>query len=344
MTKNWLFRVVAGLAVAAIVGCGQSGTDQTSGGTGGGGENSNLTGSISIDGSSTVFPISQALAEMFMDENPGVKVTVNLSGTGAGFKKLIADEIDIAGASRPVEEGEFKSLKDKKIEFVEVPVAFDGLTVVVNPKNNWVDFLTVAELKKIWESGSTVKTWKDIRPTWPDRPIKLFGPGTDSGTFDYFTEAVCGKKGNSRADYTASEDDNQLVQGVAGEEFGLGYFGFAYYEQSMDKLKVVPIDGGKGAITPSKESIMDGSYQPLSRPLFLYVKRAALDRPEVSALLDFFFADPAKVVEAAKYIPFNPADYATIKGFVKEHSLGTRFMGAQSGNHISEALKVEPKN
>lgn len=341
MKSKWILGAAACVAAMFVVGCGQSAPDQTSGGGGGG---ANLSGTIAVDGSSTVFPISQALAEMFMDENSGVKVTVNLSGTGAGFKKLIANEIDIAGASRPVESEEFEKLKANKIEFVEVPVAFDGLTVVVNPKNTWVDHLTVAELKKIWESGSTVKTWKDIRPTWPDKPIKLFGPGTDSGTFDYFTEAICGKKGNSRADYTASEDDNQLVQGVAGEEFGLGYFGFAYYEQSMDKLKVVPIDGGSGPVTPSKESIMDGTYQPLSRPLFLYVKRAAIDRTEVSALLDFFFADPAKVVEAAKYIPFNPAEYDTVKKFVKEHSLGTRFMGSESGTHISEILKSDPKN
>lgn len=341
MIKNWVFGAAACIAASVIFGCGQSAPDQASGGGGG---NAKLSGAISMDGSSTVFPISQALAEMFMDENSGVKVTVNLSGTGAGFKKLIANEIDIAGASRPVESEEFEKLKGNKIEFVEVPVAFDGLTVVVNPKNTWVDHLTTAELKKIWEAGSTVKTWKDIRPTWPDQAIKLFGPGTDSGTFDYFTEAICGKKGNSRADYTASEDDNQLVQGVAGEEYGLGYFGFAYYEQSMDKLKVVPVDGGGGPITPSKEAIMDGTYQPLSRPLFLYVKKAAIDRPEVSALLDFFFADPAKVIEAAKYIPFNPGEYDTVKKFVKEHSLGTRFMGSESGTHISEILKSEPKN
>lgn len=275
---------------------------------------SDLRGTVRLDGSSTVSPISEAVAEEFGRVHPRVRVTVGVSGTGGGFKKFGAGEIDINSASRSIKPDEIALAKKNGIEYIELPVAFDGIAVVVNPQNTWVDKLTVAELKKIWQPGSKVKTWKDVRPTWPEEPIRLYGPGTDSGTFDYFTEVVNGKSHVSRADYTRSEDDNMLVLGVAGDKGALGYFGFAFYEQNMKKLKVVPIDGGKGkAVVPTFETIKEGSYAPLSRALHIYVAKKAALRKEVSEFVTFYLDNAAILAKEVGYVPMPRANYTEAK-------------------------------
>lgn len=260
-----------------------------------------LAGAVKIDGSSTVFPITEAVAEEFKKVQPGVNVTVGISGTGGGFKKFTAGETDISNASRPIKDNEKKMAEEKKIEYIEFPVAYDGISVVVNKQNTWVDKLTVQELKKIWEPGSKVKKWSEVRPGWPDVDIKLYGPGTDSGTFDYFTEAINGKEKACRTDFTPSEDDNVLVQGVAGDKGALGYFGYAYYAENKDKLKVVPIDAGKGPVTPEDKTINDGTYKPLSRPIFIYVSKASLQRPEVREFVKFYLTSAPKLVQQVGY-------------------------------------------
>jgi len=237
-----------------------------------GGTPASTSGEIKIDGSSTVLPISEAVAEEFKKENAALNVSVGKSGTGGGFKKFIAKEIDIADASRPIEQKEFDAATAAGFQFIELPVAYDGLSIVVNPKNTWAADLTVEELKKIWAGGSRISNWKDVRAGFPDKPLKLYGPGTDSGTFDYFTEAICGKKGDSRADYTASEDDNTLVTGVAGDEGALGYFGFVYAEDDKDTIKLLAVaNTGRSLVLPSPPTISSSEYAPLSRPLYLYV-------------------------------------------------------------------------
>ena len=228
---------------------------------------------VQIDGSSTVFPVTEAVAEEFQKANKGkVKVTVGISGTGGGFKKFCRGETDISDASRPILKQEMEACKGAGIEYIELPVAFDALTVIVNPKNEWASSMTVAELKKIWEPAAQGKLtkWNQVRSNWPDAPLKLFGAGADSGTFDYFTEAITGKAKSSRGDFTASEDDNVLVQGVANDRHALGFFGFAYYAENKGKLKAVAIDNGKGAVVPSEKTVLDGTYQPLSRPIYIY--------------------------------------------------------------------------
>lgn len=286
-----------------------------------------LSGKVAIDGSSTVYPISAAVAEEFQIENPGVRVTVAFSGTGGGFKKFCATgahTTDANDASRPIkstdkpgadgkpgtaddELSEATLCKNAGVDPVELKVAYDGLSIVVNPANTWVDCLTTAELKAMWDQDSTVKTWADVRAGWPAQDIELFGPGADSGTFDYFTEVINGEAKRSRADYTPSEDDNALVQGVAGDDNGLGYFGFAYYEENTDKLKLVPVDGGNGCVTPSIETIKDGSYAPLSRPLFIYPSTQALARPEVAAFFTYYLDNVNAFVEEVGYVAL-PAD------------------------------------
>ena len=272
-----------------------------------------MAGTVRIDGSSTVLPISEAIAEEFLTVAPQVRVSVGSSGTGGGFKKFMANEIDINDASRPVKAEEVEMGKTAGIEYLEIEVAYDGLSIVVNPANTWVDYLTVAELKKIWEPGSTVDSWNDVRAEWPDQPLRLYGAGTDSGTFDYFTETVMGEAGASRPDYTASEDDNILVQGVAGDEGALGFFGFAYYEASASQLKLVPVDGGTGPIAPSMQTISDGTYSPLSRPLFIYINKASSARPEVRSFVEFYLDTAATIAADVGYVPL-PADmYAADK-------------------------------
>ncbi|MFZ5645724.1 MAG: PstS family phosphate ABC transporter substrate-binding protein [Bacillota bacterium] len=292
MKKNLVILLVLFSLIVTAAGCGSNKE----------GSGNGLNGTIKIDGSSTVFPISEAVAEEFKKANPGVNITVGISGTGGGFKKFAAGETDISDASRPIKDNEKQKALENKIEYIEIPVAYDGLSVVINKENTWVDKLTTEELKKIWEPGSTVKKWNQVRPDWPDIEIKLYGPGTDSGTFDYFTEAINGKEKASRSDYTPSEDDNVLVQGVAGDKGALGYFGFAYYIENKDKLKIVPIDAGKGAIAPEEKTINDGTYKPLSRPIFIYVSKASLQRPEVKEFIKYYLTEGPKLIPQVGYI------------------------------------------
>ncbi len=266
-----------------------------------------LSGTVTIDGSSTVAPITEAVAEEFQKVNQGVKVTVAIAGTGGGFKKFCNGETDMNDASRPIKDEEKAACTAKGVEYVELQVAIDGLSVLVNPQNTWVDCLTTAELKKIWDQGSTVKQWSDVRAGFPAEPINLFGPGADSGTFDYFTEVINGKAKQSRADYTQSEDDNALVTGIAGDKDALGYFGFAYFEANKDKLRLVPVDSGKGCVTPSLETIANGTYTPLSRPLFIYPSKSGLKRPEVAAFVKYFLDNVNSFVDEVGYIEA-PAD------------------------------------
>jgi phosphate transport system substrate-binding protein len=304
LKKGLILSSAFALAFGALVGCG--GGKQAGTGTE---VKKELTGTIKIDGSSTVFPISQAVAEEFMKENPGVKVTVAESGTGGGFKKMAAGEIDIADASRTIKDDEKSAAAAKGIEPVEIPVAYDGIAVVVNKENKFVDSLKVEELKKIWEPNSKVKTWKDVRPEWPAEPIKLYGPGTASGTFDYFTKEIVGEEKKSRTDYTASEDDNVLVKGVEGDKGALGYFGFAYYLENKDQLKIVKIDAGKGAIEPTEKTIKDGTYAPLSRKIYIYPAKKALARPEVKAFVKFYLEMAKDMVKEVGYVPLPDSDY-----------------------------------
>ena len=268
-----------------------------------------LTSTIEIDGSSTVFPITQAVAEEFQKSHPDVRVNVGISGTGGGFKRFAAGETDISDASRPIKDSEAQTAADNGVEYVEFQVAIDGLSVVVNKDNTWVDYLTVEELDMIWNPNSTVFSWNDIREEWPDQPIHLYGPGTDSGTFDYFTEVVVGEVDASRADFTASEDDNVLVQGIAGDQYALGYFGYAYYFENTDTLKIVPIDSGSGPVTPSDATINAGQYTPLSRPLFIYVSKAALARAEVKSFVRFYMENAIQLVTEVGYTPYPSSVY-----------------------------------
>jgi phosphate transport system substrate-binding protein len=284
---------------------------------------------VKIDGSSTVYPISEAVAEEFQKKT-GVKVTVGESGTGGGFKKFCRGETDISDASRPISQKEMDACKEAGVQYIELPVAYDALTVVVNSKNDWVKSFTIEELNKMWTSGSSVKNWKQVNPAYPDKPLALFGPGTASGTFDYFTEAVNGKAKSSRSDYTPSEDDNVLVTGVAGNAGALAYFGYAYYEENKDKLRAVPIiaKGSTTAVMPSPEAVMNGTYQPLSRPLFIYVNAtAAAFKPEVKAFVNFYLQHAPKLVKEVKYVPLPADDYAVVTEHFKALKPGTGFGG-----------------
>ena len=273
-------------------------------------EQGGLSGTVRIDGSSTVFPITEAVAEEFQRLHPRVRVLVGISGTGGGFKKFCSGETDINDASRRIKQAEIDRAGRNKIEYLELAVAFDGLSVVVNPANSFVDYLSVAQLREIWHPGSTVKRWSDVRPAWPSRPITLYGPGHDSGTFDYFTKVINGKAQVCRADFTASEDDNVLVQGVAGDENALGFFGYAYYAHNKNKLKLVPIDGGNGQpVAPSEKTINNGSYAPLSRPIFIYVRKAALKRPPVREFVRFYLQNAPLLVKQVGYVPLPASAY-----------------------------------
>ena len=277
-------------------------------------ESPELTGKIRIDGSSTVFPISGGMAELYRGEAPKVKVIVNKSGSGSGFKMFYAKEIEVSDASRPIKEKEIKKCKEAGVEYLELEVAFDGLAVLVNKENSWVDGLSSEELKKLWEPAAegVVKTWADVREGWPAEEIKLFGPGTASGTFDYFTEAIVGKSGAIRSDYSPSEDDDVLVQGIAGDKNALGFFGLAYYEQNKDKLKLVPVNG----VSPNMETVKTGTYLPLSRPLFIYVSKESGAKPEVSSFVKFYLKNAAEVAKTVGYVPLPAADYtASLKKF-----------------------------
>jgi phosphate transport system substrate-binding protein len=310
--------LAAGAAAVLALGVAACGSDDNEGGgstSGGGSAESSgeqLSGNIRIDGSSTVFPFAQAAAELFSEEQPNVKVTVGEAGTGGGFEKFCAGETDISDASRPIkpdDDKEAPACEKAGIKYGQVQIANDGIAVVTN-KDLKVDCLTTDELKKLWNKGSKVQNLSEVKSGLPNTKLSLYGPGTDSGTFDFFTAEINGEEDVTREDYQASEDDNQLVQGVAGDAGGLGYFGFSYFEGNQDKLNLVGVDAGSGCVKPAKESIQDGSYKPLSRPLFMYPKAASLAKPHVKAFMDFVVANQEKIAEAAKIVPLT-AEQAT---------------------------------
>src|SRR5687768_2026823 len=303
---------------------------------------------VKIDGSSTVFPVTEAVAEDFQKANKQkVKVTVGISGTGGGFKKFCRGETDISNASRPILKAEMADCAKAGVEYYELPVAFDALTVGVNPKNTFIKQLTVAELKKMWEPGAQGKVtrWNQVNPQWPDAPMKLFGPGADSGTFDYFTEAVVGKSKSSRGDFTASEDDNVLVQGVSRDVNGLGYFGYAYYIENKDKLRAVPVVNDKGqAVEPSMDAVLKGSYTPLARPIFIYVNAKSLGKPEVKEFVEYYMTNGAALAKEVKYVPLPDSAYKTALQHVQKGKKGTVFGGtAEVGVTIDELLRREAR-
>lgn len=303
---------------------------------------------IKVDGSSTVYPITEAVAEQFSAANKDVKVTVGISGTGGGMKKFTRGETDVANASRPITKAEAEAAKAAGIEFVELPVAYDALTVVIHPANDWAKEMTVEDLKKIWspDSQGKVMKWSDVRPGWPDVPLKLYGPGADSGTFEYFTEATVGKAKSSRTDYTASEDDNVLVSGVSGDKGALGYFGLAYYMSNKEKVKAVAVVNpktGKGVL-PSVEAVESATYAPLSRPIFIYVKKASLAQPHVKKFVDFYLTKGPDLVEKVKYVPLPDKAYEIGLENVKNGKAGTVFGdGHTVGVSIEELMKKESK-
>ena len=277
-----------------------------------------LSGTIEIDGSSTVFPVSEAVAEEFHKIHPDVRVNVGVSGTGGGFKRFTVGETDISDASRPIKDSEAQAAADNRIEYYPLRVALDGLSVMVSPDNDFVVCLTTEQLKMIWEPGSTVSKWSDVDPSWPSKDIALYGPDTDSGTFDYFTEEVMGEAQLSRPDYTASADDNVLVQGIAGGKYSLGYFGFAYYQENQDKLNLLAVDSGNGCVLPTSESIENGTYSPLSRPLFIYVSKQSMERSEVKAFVEFYLDNAAELAQEVGYIKLGDAEYASNREAIKQ--------------------------
>jgi phosphate transport system substrate-binding protein len=297
---------------------------------------------ITVDGSSTVFPITEAVAQDFQAAHAGTRVTVGSSGTGGGFQKFCRNETDVSNASRPIKSTEADACAKAGIDFIELPIAYDGIAVVVNPKNTWATSITVAELKKLWEPAAQGKVarWNQIRAGWPDQEIHLFGAGVDSGTFDYFTEAIVGKEAASRGDYTSSEDDNVIVQGVSGDVNALGYFGYAYYEQNKDKLKIVPIDdqdekNGAGAIAPSPETVSNGTYRPLSRPVFIYPKVKALDRTEVKQFVDFYLDKGSTLAREVGYIALPQREMDLVKQRYTGRKTGTMFTGTDSHSQVT---------
>ena len=296
-----------------------------------------LKGQIAIDGSSTVYPITEAVAEEFGSEYRKVRVTVGISGTGGGFKRFVVGETDISDASRPIKKKEYDKASSNGVEFIELPVAYNGLSIVVNKNNTWCHDLTVDELKKIFLDGSTVKTWKDIRPQWPDVAVKIYAPGTDSGTFDYFKEVVAGKKGAIRADMSVSEDDNVLVRGVAGEKGGIGFFGCAYYFENQDKLKDVAISNGGKPILPTTQTIANGTYAPFSRPLFIYVNASHADKPEVTAFVNFYLDHAAELAEEVGYVRLPEALSERSRQNFLNRRTGTQFLD-ESGEKIHGPL------
>jgi phosphate transport system substrate-binding protein len=317
-----------------------------------GGAGTGEAGIIKIDGSSTVFPLTEAAAEEYQKSKQGrIKVTVGISGTGGGFKKFVRGETDISDASRPILKEEMEQAKANGIEYIELPVCFDALTVVVNPQNDWVSSMTVEDLKKIWEpeAQGKVTNWNQVRPEWPNAKITLFGAGSDSGTFDYFTEAIVGKAKASRGDYTASEDDNVLVQGIAGDKFALGYLPYAYYAPNTSKLKAVGIAWDKNSIKepvmPTLENVLAGTYNPLSRPLFIYVSRKSVDKPEIKEFVEFYLQNASKFATEVRYVQLPDSAYQMAMERFRGMQIGTGFGGVpEVGLHIDEILKRQPKS
>jgi phosphate transport system substrate-binding protein len=336
-------QVIPGISLAvaflALAGCG-------------GGSSSEGTApqqTLRVDGSSTVFPITEAVAEEFQKGQRNVRVTVGISGTGGGFQKFCRGETDISDASRPIKATEVEACAKGGVAFIELPIAYDGLAVVVNPKNDWVDHFTVAELKRLWEPAAEGKImrWSQVRTGWPDREVHLFGAGVDSGTFDYFTEAINGKEKASRGDYTSSEDDNVVVQGVAGDQDAVGYFGYAYYEENRDKLKLVPVDdsngdNGAGPIAPSPETVRGGTYRPLSRPLFIYVSQKALARPEVKSFVDFYLTKGRDLTREVGYVPLADREHALVVQRLSSSKTGSMYAKAgATGAPLEQLLAAQ---
>jgi phosphate transport system substrate-binding protein len=346
MKPRLTWAVVACAAVISLVACAKQ--DSGSRATDTQPTSSTLSGTIRIDGSSTVLPLSEAVAEEFAKVHPKVQPTVGKSGTGGGFKKFANGEVDITGASRPIREEEDALCKQNGIEYIEIPVAYDAMAVVVNPQNTWCDSLTVAELKKIWEPAAQGKitNWSQVRAGFPNERLVLFGAGTDSGTFDYFTAAIVGKEKASRGDYTPSEDDDILVQGVSRTKGALGYFGLAYYENNQDKLKLVAIDNGNGPVKPSRETVLDGTYQPLARPLFIYVSVKALERPEVAEFVKFYIQNAGKLAEEVGYIGLPDKVYELVTQRVERRITGSAFgaHGSQVGVKLEDLYKIEEES
>jgi len=302
---------------------------------------------IKVDGSSTVFPITEAVAEEFQKETRAtVRVTVGISGTGGGFKKFCRGETDVQDASRPISASEMETCRTSGVQYYELPVAFDALTIAVSPLATWLDAISIAELKQMWDPSSQgrIVKWNQIRSSWPDLPLKLFGAGSDSGTFDYFTEAVVGKAKASRGDYTASEDDNTLVQGIANDKHALGYIPFAYYEPNKKRLKAVAVDGGHGPILPSRETVENGAYQPLSRTMFIYVNAKSAGKPEVKRFVEFYLMQAPTLVPQVKYVPLPQQAYELALAHFKNGKLGTAFQGNSTiGLKIEDLLRREAK-
>jgi len=298
-----------------------------------------MTGQVRVDGSSTVYPITEAVAEEFAEAAPKVRVTVGVSGTGGGFKRFAANETDISDASRPIKAKERKLCDDAKVKFIEVPVAYDGLTIVVNPANTWAVTLTVDQLKKIFLADSAAKTWNEVNPSWPETPIKIYSPGTDSGTFDYFKEVIAGKKGAIRSDMSVSEDDNVLVNGVAGETGAVGFFGAAYYFENADKLKACKIinPATGAAVLPDATTIENGSYAPFSRPLFIYVNARSARTPAVRSFVDYYLEHAAEMATLVGYVPLPKAMYARVERNWTSRRVGTQFLD-EGGEKVSGAL------
>jgi len=304
-------KIVTTFALALIiVACGEKNENNNAAN-----DSSELSGTIKVDGSSTVFPITEAVAEEFREVQPNVKVTVGVSGTGGGFQKFSRGETNLSNASRPIKDKEIEACEANNIKYLELEVAYDGLAVLVNPENNWVDSFTVEELKKIWEPSAqgTIMKWNQIRPEWPNEEIHLFGPGVASGTYDYFTEAIVGKSGSSRGDFTASEDDHVLVQGIAGDKYSLGFFGLAYYAENQDKLTLIGVNNGTEVVKPTLETVKNGTYSPLSRPLFVYVNSTSVSSPEVVEFVNFYLDNAGELSKDVGYIPLPAENYAKQK-------------------------------
>jgi phosphate transport system substrate-binding protein len=330
---------LVGVVVALSIGCGRRESAATAGEEGG-----ELSGTIQVDGSSTVFPISEAVAEEFQKSHPSVRVPVGISGTGGGFQKFCRGETDISDASRPIRPAEIEACSKAGVEYIELPIAYDGLAIVVNPKNSWATSITVEELKKLWapDAQGKVMRWNQVRASWPDREIRLFGAGVDSGTYDYFTEAIVGKEGASRGDFTSSEDDNVIVQGIRGDELALGFLPLAYVEENKEILKISPVEDGKkengdGPITPSAETVRNGTYQPLSRPLFIYVARKSADRPEVQRFVESYFTSPELMREVG-YVELTPQIYDLAKKHFADRKVGTAF--GEGGSQVGLTLEA----
>ncbi len=299
---------------------------------------------VKIDGSSTVFPITEAVAEDFQKAKRGaIRVTVGISGTGGGFKKFCRNEIDIVNASRPITAPEMEACKQEGVQYIEMPIAFDALTIVANPKNTWSKTITVEELKKIWEpeAQGKITQWNHVNPAWPDKKIKLYGPGADSGTFEYFTEAIVGKAKSSRGDFTASEDDNILVQGVASDIFALGFFGFAYYIENIKKINAVAVDNGSGGVLPSAATVENNTYKPLSRPIFIYVNAKSTEKNEVVEFINFYMKNAPALVTEVKYFPLSKEVYDLNIEHLQKKKVGTVFKGSGINIKLEDILKLE---